>query len=100
MKTKKKNNNTRVKEFTSEGSFVDDIVSRVSLPAKQVEGRADTTDKKIAFLLRLFDLWRAYPSLRFGQMLEAAISDRNELFFIEDEVFINTLEKALKELIR
>lgn len=64
------------------------------------KGRADTTDKKIAFLLRLFDLWRAYPSLRFGQMLEAAISDRNELFFIEDEVFINTLEKALKELIR
>lgn len=87
MKTKKK-------------SKASDETGKIFFPEGKVQGRADTIDKKIAFLLRLFDLWRAFPSLRFGQMLEAAISDRNELFFIEDEVFINTLEKALKELIR
>jgi hypothetical protein len=64
------------------------------------KGRADTIDKKIAFLLRLFDLWRAYPSLRFGQIIEAGIDDRNELFFIEDEQLINTLEKAHRGLVR
>lgn len=65
----------------------------------KVKGRADTIDKKIAFLLRMFDLWRAYPELRFGQLLACVNIEfyGKDLFCIEDEELILELEKFYKE---
>jgi uncharacterized protein YihD (DUF1040 family) len=51
---------------------------------------------RIAPLLkRLQDLWEKFPDLRLGQMITSLASKSDNIYFMEDEEIITSLEKKL-----
>ena len=48
-------------------------------------------------LERLQKVWSVYPDLRLGQLISAAMTDPDQLFYISDEQLISNLEKLLAE---
>ncbi len=54
-------------------------------------GRADTHEKKLAVVIRLYHAWCARPQLRLGQMLLNAASEP-VLYNIEDDGLITLVE--------
>lgn len=51
---------------------------------------------RIAPLLkRLQDLWEKFPDLRLGQMITSLASKSDNIYYMEDEEIITSLEKKL-----
>ncbi len=53
------------------------------------------------FTTKLNELWHKYPDLRFWQLISAIpmreFTESYDLFFVEDNVTIKAVDKAIKE---
>ena len=59
-------------------------------------GRAQTPEQKHALLDRLYAAWQQVPELRLGQLVFSA-TDGQDIFPIEDETLIQTIEEWADE---
>ncbi len=63
-------------------------------PGRPVPGRAETPDAKRKVMDTLHTLWLRHPTMRLGQLLEAATTFRNQdLFVVEDEALLDLVRK-------
>lgn len=50
------------------------------------------------FLEKFQEFWEKYPDLRFGQIADIIANRVNiDIFYIEDNLFLEQIEKLLKE---
>lgn len=57
-------------------------------------GRCETPEERCDILQRLLNVWDENPNLRLGQLIGNYIRSDSELYYIEDEHLIRSLERG------
>lgn len=63
---------------------------------RTIKGRAYTKLDKAKALTRLLVAWVQAPTLRLGQLIYICIGDK-DLFYVEDNVLIRSIERYIRE---
>lgn len=61
-------------------------------------GRCFTDAQKEEFMVKLLELWKKASDLRFGQMLDNALGNPIDFFYVEDGVLLHLVEKNINEM--
>ena len=63
-------------------------------------GRAENKADRKEVINRILAVWERCPTLRLGQLIENATTNGNPeyLFFVEDQVLVEILEKYIKDI--
>lgn len=61
-------------------------------------GRCFTDAQKEEFMVKLLELWKKAPALRFGQLIDNALGNPIDLFYIEDGALLYLVEKNVNEV--
>lgn len=64
----------------------------------KANGRCFTDAQKEEFMTKLLELWKKAPALRFGQMLDNALGNPIDFFYVEDGVLLHLVEKSINEV--
>ncbi len=65
-------------------------------PGRLVPGRAHTPEQKRAIIERLYDAWLLMPEQRLAQLIKNVYSE-SDIFYVEDETFVENIEEFVSE---
>ena len=63
-------------------------------------GRCFTDSQKEEFMVKLLELWKKAPALRFGQLIDNAYTRDNirNLYYDEDDLFLHCISEYIDEV--
>lgn len=61
-----------------------------------IHGRAEYPEQKQDVLDCLLLAWNKTPELRLGQLIENAVADGQDIFYLEDYALLNMIEDFVK----